>query len=217
MRLRFLAALTAALLLALGGPSGGAKNAGAQAPARGGSAEGQLLIAAPHMPDPRFAQTVIYMVTHNAQGAFGLVINRPIGAGPMREFLLGLGLKGGRDSGEVLLHYGGPVEPGRLFVLHTSDWKTVEPMAVHGEIAVTSHPDILKAIAEGRGPRHSLVILGYTGWGAAATRSGIGPRGLDHRARRSRAGLRRGRRKQMGTGLQDRRACAVAVTTGEAA
>jgi putative transcriptional regulator len=118
------------------------------------------------MPDPRFAQTVIYIVSHNAQGAFGLVINRPIGAGPMREFLMGFGLEGSGNAGDVLLHYGGPVEPARLFVLHSSDWTSPTTMTVHGGIAVTAHPEVLEAIAEGRGPRHSLVILGYAGWGS---------------------------------------------------
>lgn len=165
MRFRFRAIVAAALFLALGLSNGAAEDPVGQPPEQGGSTAGQLLIAAPGMPDPRFAETVIYMVNHDARGAFGVVINRPIGAGPLREFLSGFGLPAPKDSGDVLLHYGGPVEPGRVFVLHSDDWKSENTINVQGAITATAHPDVLEAIADGQGPRHSLVILGYAGWG----------------------------------------------------
>lgn len=127
---------------------------------------GQLLVAAPHMPDPRFAETVIYMVDHDARGAFGLIINRPLGEGPMDDFMKGIGLAPGSGSdGKIQLFFGGPVDPGRVFVLHSAEWKSPDTISVRGPIAVTSDANVLKAIAEGNGPRRSLVILGYAGWG----------------------------------------------------
>lgn len=126
---------------------------------------GQLLVASPKMPDPRFAGTVIYMVDHNAEGALGLIINRPVGAGPLDKFLEGFGLEPPGGNEEILLHYGGPVEPDRLFVLHSSDWQSPRTLSIRGPLAVTAHPDVLAAMADGKGPRHSLAILGYAGWG----------------------------------------------------
>ena len=125
---------------------------------------GQLLVASPKMPDGRFSRTVIYMIDHNAQGAFGLIINQPMGVGPMDEFMKGLGLKPGH-GGKITLHYGGPVDPQSVFVLHSAEWKGRDPISLRGPIAVTTHTDVLSAISEGNGPRKSLVILGYAGWG----------------------------------------------------
>ena len=165
MKVLFRAFFAAALSLALSGPIGAAKDTGDPAPESSGFTQGQLVIAAPGMPDPRFAETVIYMVEHNARGAFGLIVNRPIGSGPLREFLMGFGLPAPKRTGDVLLHYGGPVDPGRMFVLHSSDWKSPHTIDARGPIAATAHPDVLGAIAGGYGPRHSLVVLGYAGWG----------------------------------------------------
>ena len=126
---------------------------------------GQLLVASPKMPDGRFARTVIYMVDHDASGAFGLIVNRPMGVGPMNEFMKGLGLENGAGR-EITLHYGGPVDPNTVFVLPSAEWKAREPISRRGPLAVTTHADVLSAIAEGSGPRRSLVIMGYAGWGA---------------------------------------------------
>lgn len=165
MKYLFRAILATALSLTLSGPIGAAEDSGDPAPGKSGFTQGQLVVAAPGMPDPRFAESVIYMVEHNSRGAFGLIVNRPFGSGPLHEFLMGLGLPAPEKSGDVLLHYGGPVDPGRLFVLHSSDWKSPHTVAARGPIAATAHPDVLEAIAGGHGPRHSLVILGYAGWG----------------------------------------------------
>ena len=157
----------AALWMASGLTAGWAGDAGAQSSLPGGQGHftgGQLLVASPKMPDGRFAQTVIYMVDHDASGAFGLIVNRPLGVGPMDEFMNGLGLPPG-DGGAITLHYGGPVDPGRVFVLHSAEWKGAEPMSRRGPVAVTSNPDVLSALSEGHGPRRSLVIMGYAGWG----------------------------------------------------
>ncbi len=125
---------------------------------------GQLLIAAREMPDPRFAQTVIYMISHNESGAMGLVINRPLAKGPISDLLKGVGAESEGASGEIILHYGGPVEPGKGFVLHGSDYADEDTTVVGNGFAVTAGVGILRAIAHGKGPRRSLFVLGYAGW-----------------------------------------------------
>ena len=129
---------------------------------------GQLLIAAPQMPDPRFAQTVIYMLSHDAGGAMGLVINRAFGTGPLRVLLETLGVEAEEAegaAGEVRLQYGGPVEPGRGFVLHSADYEGRSTRRLQRGLAVSFGSDVLVAMGDGRGPSKSVVVLGYAGWG----------------------------------------------------
>lgn len=127
--------------------------------------QGQLLVAAPSMSDPRFTHAVIYMVNHDAKGAFGLIVNRPLGAGPLDKLLKGFGLPTGQARGDVTLRFGGPVQPDALYVLHSSDWQGKATFGVAGGLAVTASPEVLKAIADGGGPRRYLFIVGYAGWG----------------------------------------------------
>ena len=87
-----------------------------------GGLTGQLLVATPEMPDPRFMRTVIYMVRHDSTGAMGLVLNRPIGDIPLARLLEQLGIESEGASGTVRAHYGGPVERALGFVLHTSEY-----------------------------------------------------------------------------------------------
>jgi len=126
---------------------------------------GRLLVAAPSMPDPRFAGTVIYMVDHDARGALGLIINRPLGAGPMDKLIKGLGIDPGEATGDVVLHYGGPVDSGGLFVLHSPDWRGAATMASPGPVAMTADTEVFRAVARGEGPKRRLVMVGYAGWG----------------------------------------------------
>jgi putative transcriptional regulator len=127
---------------------------------------GQLLIAMPGMPDPRFQRTVIYICAHNAEGAMGLVVNRLFGAITFRDLLQQLEIEfADRMVADVRVHFGGPVESGRGLVLHTADFVREGTMLVDDEVALTATIDILRAIAEGNGPRHSLLALGYAGWG----------------------------------------------------
>ena len=126
---------------------------------------GQLLIAMPQMPDPRFARSVIYLCAHSDDGAMGLVINRLFEELSFRELLDQVGLGGGPAANEVRVHSGGPVESGRGFVLHSADFVHDETMVVDEGIALTASVDILRAIAHGEGPRQSLLALGYAGWG----------------------------------------------------
>jgi putative transcriptional regulator len=126
---------------------------------------GQLLVAMPRMRDPRFARSVIYMCAHNPEGAMGLVVNRLVGSLKFPELLTQLGIEAKPGLEEIRVHFGGPVESGRGFVLHSTDYVRDGTMVVNSEIALTATLDILKAIAGGEGPRQSLLALGYAGWG----------------------------------------------------
>jgi putative transcriptional regulator len=130
-----------------------------------GSLAGQLLVASPDLRDPRFVETVIYLVKHTAQGSLGLVINRPVAKGPMQDLLAGLGstLKGAK--GEIVLYYGGPVNPTAGFILHTDDVLLDDSTKVKDGVAVTSDVKLLDEISRGKGPRQALVLMGYAGWG----------------------------------------------------
>ncbi len=126
---------------------------------------GQLLVAMPQMRDPRFARSVIYMCAHNADGAMGLVVNRRVGSITFDDLLQKLGLGPNRRNDEIRIHFGGPVEQGRGFVLHSADYQQSGTLRVDDGVALTATLDILKEMASGGGPRRTLLALGYAGWG----------------------------------------------------
>ena len=126
---------------------------------------GQLLIAMPSMADPRFAQSVIYLCAHTPEGAMGLVVNRPIVKPSFDELLKQLDVAPVPPARRIRLCAGGPVDNGRGFVLHTADWTGEGSLRVNETLALTASLDVLKAIAEGGGPREGLLALGYAGWG----------------------------------------------------
>jgi putative transcriptional regulator len=127
--------------------------------------EGMLLIALPGMTDERFAQTVIYMCAHSAKGAMGIVINKPIPGLSFAEVLKQLQIDTKPLIGEFPILYGGPVETGRGFVLHSGDYEGSDStLPVSEDISLTATLDILRALAEGRGPKQALFALGYAGW-----------------------------------------------------
>jgi len=126
---------------------------------------GQLLVAMPQMRDPRFARSVIYMCAHNADGAMGLVVNRRVGSITFDDLLQQLGLGPNRRNDEIRIHFGGPVEQGRGFVLHSADYQQSGTLRVDDGVALTATLDILKEMASGGGPRRTLLALGYAGWG----------------------------------------------------
>ena len=126
---------------------------------------GQLLIAMPGMRDERFAKSVIYMGAHSEEGAMGLVLNQRLDSLKFAELISQLELDEKHLSRDVPVHFGGPVESGRGFVLHTSDYQQDATLEVVNGVALTATVDILKAIAQGKGPQKSLLALGYAGWG----------------------------------------------------
>ena len=126
---------------------------------------GQLLIAMPGMRDERFAKSVIYMCAHSEEGAMGLVLNQRLDSLTFAELISQLELDEKHLSRDVPVHFGGPVESGRGFVLHTSDYQQDATLEVVNGVALTASVEILKAIAQGKGPQKSLLALGYAGWG----------------------------------------------------
>jgi putative transcriptional regulator len=126
---------------------------------------GQLLIAMPAMQDPRFARSVICLCAHSAEGAMGIVVNKPLDGLSFEDLLRQLKLDPVPPQRQIRLFAGGPVEGGRGFVLHTPDWSTEGSLTVSGQVALTASVDILKAIAGGGGPRQGILALGYAGWG----------------------------------------------------
>jgi len=126
---------------------------------------GHLLVAMPQMRDPRFARSVIYMCAHSADGAMGLVVNRRVGSITFDDLLQQLNIGPNKRHDEIRIHFGGPVEQGRGFVLHSSDYLQSGSLRVDDQVALTATLDILKEMAAGGGPRRSLLALGYAGWG----------------------------------------------------
>jgi putative transcriptional regulator len=129
------------------------------------SLAGQLLVAMPQMGDPRFARSVIFLCAHSGEaGAMGLVVNKVLGSLTLAELFAQLQIESGAFAKKRPVHFGGPVEPGRGFVLHTADYREEATLPVTGNIAITATLDIMRAIGKGQGPRHSLFALGYAGW-----------------------------------------------------
>ncbi|TNC74113.1 YqgE/AlgH family protein [Rubellimicrobium roseum] len=128
---------------------------------------GKLLIAMPAMGDPRFERSVVYLCAHGEDGAMGLIVNKPVTELRFGDLLEQLGIprpeKGARD---IRVHFGGPVEGGRGFVLHSSDYAADGgTLKIDEEVSMTATLDILRRIASGGGPRSSMLALGYAGWG----------------------------------------------------
>jgi putative transcriptional regulator len=117
------------------------------------------------MGDPTFRETVIYMVEHDENGAMGLVVNRPMGELPIADLLDRLDLETEGAGGAIDVYFGGPVERGKGFFLHTTDVLITGSLVVDGEVALTARPEMLDAVARGEGPARSLFTLGYSGWG----------------------------------------------------
>jgi putative transcriptional regulator len=134
-------------------------------PAAGEFLTGQLLVAMPAMEDPRFAQSVIYVCAHTPEGAMGLVLNRPLERLNFDDLLRQLEVAPVPPARRIHLCSGGPMDNARGFVLHTTDWTGEGSLRVNDAVALTASLDVLKAIAEGDGPREGLLALGYAGWG----------------------------------------------------
>lgn len=126
---------------------------------------GRLLLALPGMPDPRFAHAVIAMCMHDAQGALGLGVGHLIPGVGLHQLLDDLEIDA-RDAPDAPVHAGGPVEPQRGFVLHTTDWSGPGTVDAGPFGALSTSIDVLRAIASNTGPSRWLVALGYAGWGA---------------------------------------------------
>ena len=167
-----------------------------------GSIEGQLLIAVPHMEDPRFRHSVIYMCSHTRSGAVGLVVNKLIDDMPFTDLLQQLDIERSERANAIRVHFGGPVEPGRGFVLHTQDYKIDGTTEVAGGMALTATTDILRDMAHGKGPENCLLALGLFRLGSGPTRSRDSGQWLAGGASRSQAAVRCRGRNQMAARLR---------------
>ena len=137
------------------------------------SLAGQLLVASAAIQDPRFHHSVILLLRHDASGAFGIVINRPLGERPIAELFAdahrGDGNNTTKDSGlegMIRVFLGGPVEPQYGFVIHGGDYRRRETLRLENGIAMTATKEVLQDIGRHQGPEKYLFALGYAGWGA---------------------------------------------------
>lgn len=125
---------------------------------------GQFLLAMPGIGDPRFDRAVIAMCAHDGQGALGIGVGATIRGLRLHELLAQFEIEPG-EAPDAPVHFGGPVEPQRGFVLHSTDWGGQDTIDVAGRWALSGTVDVLRAIAAGTGPSQWLVALGYAGWG----------------------------------------------------
>lgn len=131
----------------------------------GGALEGALLVAMPGMGDPRFHQTVIYVCAHGEDGAMGLIVNKRAEDLTFADLLKQVGVEDAGAAAVRGVHFGGPVEVGRGFVLHSDDWEAPGvTKALENGLALTATIDILRDMAAGKGPAQAVMALGYAGW-----------------------------------------------------
>ncbi len=129
---------------------------------------GQILIAMPGMTDPRFERSVVLLCAHSEEGAMGLIVNKPLEDLSFSGLLDHLNIPRAPSGRDIRVHFGGPVERGRGFVLHSSDWErggAEGTMQVPGGLEMTATINVLEALAAGGGPGKALLALGYSGWG----------------------------------------------------
>ncbi|WP_282602386.1 YqgE/AlgH family protein [Paracoccus sp. PARArs4] len=129
---------------------------------------GKILIAMPGMSDPRFERSVVLVCAHSDEGAMGLVLNQPLPEIHFGDLLEQLGIEKGEDIRRIEVCFGGPVEPGRGFVLHKVAQHGQDPegrMRISPALAMTTTRDILEDLAMGQGPEQAVLALGYAGWG----------------------------------------------------
>ncbi len=136
---------------------------------------GKILMAMPGMQDPRFNAAVILVCAHSADGAMGLIVNKAMSDLSFESLLSQLKIPTPPQGHDILVHFGGPVERGRGFVLHSSDYhRENATMSIEGGFSMTATLDVLKAMASGNGPAAALLTLGYSGWGPGQLEAEIG-------------------------------------------
>ncbi|WP_176085965.1 YqgE/AlgH family protein [Martelella sp. HB161492] len=136
-----------------------------------GPFDGQFLIAMPQLEDDHFQRSVVYICAHSPEGTMGFVLNRTLDVS-FSEVLAQVKLTDGLQAQGVPRHiadfkvqFGGPVEPGRGFVLHSDDYSCDTSIPVSDDLCLTATLDVLRVIAEGRGPARAALYLGYASWG----------------------------------------------------
>jgi len=154
-----------------------------------GAFQGQFLVAMPGMPDDRFRQSLIYICSHNEDGAMGLIANRPHSKLSFSDLLgeLSLAKSSSKEidddiviensDGEIAVYEGGPVEDHRGFVLHSNDFFMSNTLPVGPKLGMTTSLDVLRHITKGTGPKRSFIAMGYSGWGAGQLEQEIAENG----------------------------------------
>lgn len=127
---------------------------------------GKLLIAMPEMGDPRFARSVVLIAAHSTDGAMGLIINKPINDLRLFDLIAQIGVQKTSQGRNLAVHFGGPVDPARGFVLHSDDYLSSDPMHAGPGLLMSATQDVLKALSTGGGPQNALIAMGYAGWGS---------------------------------------------------
>jgi putative transcriptional regulator len=139
---------------------------------------GKILIAMPGMGDPRFEHSVVFICSHGDEGAMGLIVNKPTPNVHLADLLEQLDIKPSEAAGKLPVHFGGPVERARGFVLHSDEYTSnLQTLKVSPGFSMTATLDILEDIALGTGPTQSLMMLGYAGWGEGQLEDEIGRNG----------------------------------------
>ena len=136
--------------------------------------QGKLLLATPRIQDLRFEKAVILICSHNSDGAMGIIVNKPTIDLKFKDILGQLNINPKPASSDYRIYFGGPVEYGRGFVIHSPDYKVSdESIKIKENCCLTANIDILRDIAEGRGPKDSMLALGYSGWGPGQLESEV--------------------------------------------
>lgn len=139
---------------------------------------GKILIAMPGMGDPRFAHSIVFLCAHSADGAMGLIVNKTMGQMTFSDLLEQLSIAETKQSPSMSLHFGGPVEGGRGFVLHSAEYRSqISTLPVDDFFAMTATQDVLEEMAQGDGPDKALMALGYSGWGPGQLEAEIADNG----------------------------------------
>lgn len=135
---------------------------------------GKMLIAMPGMGDPRFEKSVVFICAHSPDGAMGIIINKPTGDLRLPDLVKQLDIGNGTCLRDDPVHFGGPVEPGRGFVLHSGEYvSNLSTLRVSDGFGMTATLDVLEELANGAGPAYAIMALGYSGWGPGQLESEI--------------------------------------------
>lgn len=138
-----------------------------------GYLEGQLLIATPSIMGEFFTQSVIFVFAHNAGGAMGIVLNKPLDMIHSAALFQQLGIQINETQPELTVYHGGPIEENRGFVLHSDDYETEDTLIFEEGINITASLNVLRDLAKGKGPKDALLAVGYAGWAAGQLESEI--------------------------------------------
>ena len=126
---------------------------------------GKIIISTPSLEDERFFKTVIYMCAHSSEGSMGIIINKKIDYDLYPDLLEQLGIDKPINNKKLFIRYGGPVESSRGFVLHSDEIIRKESININNGIALTSTAEFFDDLSLGKGPKNSILALGYAGWG----------------------------------------------------